>query len=150
MKVRKRCVHCKEGFYTDRNQQRYCSSQCRTERAKKKYRKYNNNKKRDHLNTGQIGTISELLVCANLIGQGFEVFRSVNPASPFDMVIFKDNKLYKVEVKSGFFTEANVLRYPSPTNKFFDIIAVVIGKKILYTSSELEEKGRFVKKIKNL
>jgi len=150
MKVRKVCGNCKEYFFADRDFQKYCSNQCRLERDKKKYRKYNKNKKRDHLNTSQIGTISELLVCANLLGQGFEVFRSVNPASPFDMVAFKDNELYKVEVKSGYLNEANILQYPPIKKELFDILAIVIGKRILYTSSDLEEKGKFVKKIKNL
>src|SRR5262245_38657097 len=46
------------------------------------------------------GVLGEAKVLAYLIDQGYEVFTQFSGKAPFDFVAYKDDKLYKVSVKS--------------------------------------------------
>jgi hypothetical protein len=48
------------------------------------------------------GAIAELVVCADLLKRGFEVFRAVSPACSCDLVALRDGQLQRIEVKTGF------------------------------------------------
>jgi hypothetical protein len=48
-----------------------------------------------------VGAISELAVCADLLSKGYDVFRSVSPAAPCDLIAQKEGKLIRVEVKTN-------------------------------------------------
>ncbi len=60
----------------------------------------------NEIDTCKNGTISELMVCADLLSKGYEVFRSVSPTASFDLVAHKRNKngthkLIRIEVTTG-------------------------------------------------
>jgi hypothetical protein len=49
---------------------------------------------------GSKGAASELIACAYLMRQGWHAFRCESPASPFDLVAYRDGEFLRVEVKS--------------------------------------------------
>lgn len=51
-------------------------------------------------NTGDIGASKELLVCADFLKHGYEVFRAVNGTASVDLIVLLGRNLYRVEVKS--------------------------------------------------
>ena len=48
-----------------------------------------------------IGAKNELVVAADLIEKGFNVFRSLTPNAPFDLVAYRNKRLYRIEVKTA-------------------------------------------------
>ncbi len=116
---------------------KYCSRSC-------KVRAYNKGLgiRGLHLATGTTGTIGELVVAADLLRKGFEVFRAVSPSCSCDLAILKNGQLLRVEVRTGYRNQkTNHVRCAlSPKNRDrFDIFAIVIaGTEILYRP-ELEK-----------
>ena len=53
------------------------------------------------LSASTVGAISELAVCSDLLSKGYDVFRSVSPAAPCDLIAHKEGKLIRVEVKTN-------------------------------------------------
>ncbi len=47
-----------------------------------------------------VGAQSELLVCADLLNQGFEVYRNVSPTGATDLVAIKKPYVFMVQVKT--------------------------------------------------
>jgi hypothetical protein len=107
-----------------------CSRPCRQEKVRKQYREANppalDEQESTKLNSGTVGAMHELLACADLMRRGFEVFRAVSPSSPFDMAAFKDGKLIRIEVTTGFYTPAGALIHPKKDFTRFDLLAVVL------------------------
>ena len=63
------------------------------------------------LKIGAIGAVSELLVCTDLLKQGFDVFRSVSSNAACDLIAANnDGRLCRVEVKSAV-TRKGVTRF---------------------------------------
>lgn len=94
--------------------------------------------------SGKVGAIAELLVCADLMKQGYQVFRAVSQSSDFDLVAIKNGKTNTIEVRSG--TERNTLPAYKRNKKHPDIYALVFhhSQKIRYYDSEhkqLTERG---------
>lgn len=52
------------------------------------------------ISRANMGTLSELVISADLLARGYHVFRAVSPACPFDLVIYKNGRLQRVEVKT--------------------------------------------------
>lgn len=53
------------------------------------------------LSTGTIGAMAELIVGADLMRKGFEVFRAMSPSSYSDLIAIKNGTIHKVEVRTG-------------------------------------------------
>lgn len=91
-----------------------------------------------NMNNIQMGAKSELIVSVDLLDNGYYVFRSVSPSSPFDLVCFKNGIHFKIEVKTGT-SGVNSVNYTTNKNiKYADIIAVYNkdSKEIIYLSSK--------------
>lgn len=80
------------------------------------------------ISNGKLGGKSELLVCADLLEQGYEVFRSVTQSTSTDLIRLKNNIMERVEVRT------KTLNYNNPQHALpvqlsdfgrFDILAVV-------------------------
>lgn len=54
-----------------------------------------------YVGTGATGARSELLVCADLIRLGYEVFRAVSPQCSCDLMILRKGIPERVEVRTG-------------------------------------------------
>jgi len=109
---------------------KYCSRECRRSASLKLCTQYNpqlilpRNKNR--------GAVNELLVCADLMENGFEVFRSVSQSASCDIAILSDSKLYRIEVTTGVWTRGGFLNsVPHDRNKY-DVLAIVIGRDVFY------------------
>jgi len=64
------------------------------------------------LTSGTTGAIGELLVAADLLQKGYHVFRAQSPSCPCDLAILKDNRLLRVEVRTGHRSRATGKVYP--------------------------------------
>lgn len=97
------------------------------------------------------GDIGVSLVTADLITKGFEILLPVSASSPYDMVITKANKFYKVQVKyrenhKGYLdvelrrakSHGKIKRHRSMGSKEVDLYAVYCPDtaKVYYLSSE--------------
>jgi Holliday junction resolvase len=89
---------------------------------------------KEKISTGKTGAISELLVCANLLEKGYEVFRSVSQDCSCDLLAMKDNKILKIEVKTVAINKNGSLNYGIAKKNInrFDILANVVDGIILY------------------
>lgn len=101
----------------------YCSAGCR---------KSSNNRQRfdAYVPTGSIGALGELLVAADLLRKGFEVFRSVSPSCSADIMIHRDGFSRRVEVRTGCIENSGKIL----ANRVHraDILAIVLPDKVLY------------------
>ncbi|OGM10630.1 hypothetical protein A2Z67_00040 [Candidatus Woesebacteria bacterium RBG_13_36_22] len=80
------------------------------------------------------GSISELLVCVDLLCKGFYVFRSVSPSAPCDLIIIHENKTAKIEVKTTYSKSGGgFIKFEEEMDKSkFDILALVYGSEVHY------------------
>jgi len=51
--------------------------------------------------THQLGSLGEVKAIAVFIEKGFTIFTPLSGSSPFDFIAYKDNKSYRVQVKSS-------------------------------------------------
>jgi hypothetical protein len=83
-----------------------------------------------------VGAIGELIVAADLLKKGYHVFRSCSPSCPCDLAILKDEKLFRVEVKTTQYSRPNSgdslrKKYEAKGNTF-DVFAHVSKDGIYY------------------
>ena len=114
-----------------------CSKECRKEQQRRRYREANPLSEKDtgrsNLLSGTVGAMHELIVCADLMRKGFEVFRAVSPSSRFDAVVFKDGNMFRLEVTTGSAYAGGKIHYPVKDKNRFDILAIVVWSgEILY------------------
>jgi len=83
----------------------------------------------EKLDTGSTGAFGELIVCSDLMLDGYEVFRAESPSTSCDLIAMKNGICFRVEVKtssSGLFTG-------DYDESKYDILAMVVsGKKVRY------------------
>ena len=132
----KLCSNCGKEIDKDVDRygmRKYCSTYCSHQYYTKRYRetvmttKYN-------LPRSTVGAMHELIVCVDLLKKGFSVFRSVTPNCSCDLAILKNNKLLKIEVKTGYKVNGKI-QYPhlSEENKQnHDVLAVVVHGETYY------------------
>lgn len=122
---------CGKQFFTRQGRARFCSNTCRKEVAAKRFRDRN---PAPTVSSGTRGAIGELIVCADLLNKGYEVFRSVSPSCSCDLAVLKDGKLLRIEVRTGHWTLGGKLTYSkSPKDlERSDVFAVIVGDQIYY------------------
>ncbi len=89
---------------------------------------------------GQVGYVAELLVAADLLSKGFDVFRAVNPNAACDLVACRSGALSRIEVKYIADPKpVNVRRAIQHNLAKFDTLAVVDsnGQIVYSTVSDL-------------
>jgi hypothetical protein len=101
---------------------RFCSKKCRGRAYRAKHEE--RSVILASVPTGTIGAIAELVVAADLLRKGYEVFRAQSPSCSCDLVILKDDKLLRVEVRTGYRLTSG-LSWPKK-NFRADIFAVVV------------------------
>ena len=84
-----------------RRKSKFCSRSCRDDEYFKA-RRFVSAYSGSGLSTGTVGAISELVVAADLLTMGYEVFRSLSPACSWDLAVLKDGKLLRIEVRTGY------------------------------------------------
>ncbi len=108
---------------------KYCSKKCQRDFTKKKYYLRNGGM---GINALVTGTINEYLAIADLLKKGFLVYKSCANFG-CDLMAFKNEKPYRIEVTTGHISSAGKLFKPSKKYQKFDILAIVInGNEIIY------------------
>jgi hypothetical protein len=88
---------------------------------------------RTGLSPGSSGAAAELLVCADLIFRQVNVFRSVSPSCPCDIVVQYAGRLMRVEVTKGVRLASGKLSWPTHDESRYDILALVFhDRQIVY------------------
>lgn len=81
-----------------------------------------------------MGAASELLVAADLLLRGWDVFRAVSGACPCDLIIMRGSVLRRVEVKTAVATAAGT--FPAFPGGIYsdrhDVLALVSDGRIEY------------------
>lgn len=101
----------------------FCSAKCAVNNEKNKYRK---NNPASGLSTGKTGAISEMLVCADLLKNGYDVFRAVSQSCSCDIAILSGKTLLTVEVRSAKRTSTGAPMYPKHRIRA-DVVALVFS-----------------------
>lgn len=96
-------------------------------------------------NKARTGCIGEMVACLDLMRQGYEVYKAVNPQSSFDLVAVMDGQMKRVEVKVCEPDRAGFIRQEKILNKEgkFDLLAIVTksGRVIYQTHDQALEKS---------
>ncbi len=110
-----------QGEYVPKSQsQKWCSKKCRTE--------FNFNVQSDiadplvkangvDLSTGTTGAVAELMVSADLMRHGWNVFRALSPHCFCDLVASKDGKIRYVEVRTAMRYLSGKLSFPTKIHR---------------------------------
>lgn len=95
------CPVCNKPLSEERTKRRatYCSNECSRKSEHQKYTARNGDRPR--LPSGTTGAISELIVAADLLRRGYEVFRALSPSCSCDLAVLRNGQLLRVEVRSA-------------------------------------------------
>lgn len=117
------CLRCNQKLDVGGMGRKFCSLKCRQAHTAETYRPINFLQARC---TADKGAMCELLAGAHLMRNGYQVFRSLSPSAECDLIAIRDNSLLRVEVKSGSFSFAGTLSYPTPKDgSKYDVLLVV-------------------------
>ena len=131
----KQCRRCDTPFEGRAVTQVFCSPTCQKADATERWSFPKVEGKK--LAPATVGALSEMLVCADLLKQGFEVFRAVSPSCSCDLAILKDHRLVSVEVRTGYRALNGSIQWPKKDMRG-DVLAIVIQRQnepeIIYSS----------------
>ena len=94
------------------------------------------------MNSGKRGAINELRVAIDLTVNGYDVFRAISQSCSCDLIGYKNNHCYRIEVTTGLYGKRGKLQWPPHDTNLYDVLAVVVwGDEIVYqpTLISLEE-----------
>lgn len=133
----KLCKHCKSSIGNRKKDAKFCSESCRMQYHKQKWVGYNAIHG-TQLSSVQIGAIAEARVVADLVHQGYDVYKGLWD-TPADYVIIKDNEKKTVQVKTGNIKN-DKLHYGADRH-YSDILAIFnpLTGQILYVPRETRE-----------
>jgi len=103
------CFTCKNDFFGRERTQKTCSQDCRNKRNIFLTGRSSNKS----IPTGTVGAISEMSVAMFLMDKGYAVFRALSPACICDLVVIKDEKILRLEVRTGYEDEKGKITFPS-------------------------------------
>lgn len=117
------CRVCNKEFIYNQKTKKTCSETCKRKRDKTIYGRVVTRK--TDLPTNTVGAISEMAVASHFLEEGFAVFRSLSSSCLCDLIILKNNKMYRVEVRTGYRnTETGNLSFPKTKNGEIDLYAI--------------------------
>jgi Holliday junction resolvase len=82
------------------------------------------------ISKGTIGAINELRIAVNLMSLGWNVFRSLSPNGPADLIAVKGRTMLRVQVKSSLNGQYTNLRQGNN-----DLLAIVNAGEIRYRAA---------------
>lgn len=128
----KQCLYCKKPIpkLGHNRGTKYCSAKCSSMNYKQSYMKSSGH---NGLSSGTVGAMNELVVAADLMQKGYNVFRALSPSCPYDLIVGRGDCIKRVEVTTGQVNmKTNHISHARKDNTKSDIVAVVIGKTIIY------------------
>ena len=121
-----KCEECKNTFNHQQGNTKACSEECRKKREIKRFGRFSDKS----ISCGTVGAIAELETSSDLMSKGYSVFRALSPACFCDLIAFKDNKLFRVEVKTGYMSDVNgKITNPITKKENYDILSIYIRQK---------------------
>lgn len=131
--ITRTCKQCPTIFTTGRMTTVFCSQKC--QQASYRARGFGSRPMGElPLTTGTKGALGELRTCADLLSKGWEVFRAVSPSCSCDLIMHKDGKLLKVEVRTGCKNLKSGVYYPGKGKIRADILAIVLSDGVVYAA----------------
>lgn len=92
----RRCDQCGELFAPVSTRHRYCCTKCKRQANDQRFVS-----DEVDLSSGKRGALSELLVSADLIERGYDVFRAVSQSAPCDLVAMRGDNIFRIEVRTS-------------------------------------------------
>lgn len=131
------CGHCLKEYQNRYIKSRFCSNKCRHDYWNGVTK--NSTIVTDEISRYTIGTIAEILVCADLMGRGYSVYKAISPNTFSDVIAIRDGIIYQLEVRTGRYGVTGRLNYPKMnTNGKSIVVYTFKDKKIHYiTNPEL-------------
>lgn len=124
-----RCRSC-GGEISEKRRRRhavFCDWRCSAEASKAAYRGSVPDLGRVvDVSSSTLGAASELIVAADLMTRGGAVFRATSPSCSCDLVLMTEGRLFRVEVKTGYFSTSGRMAHPRADPALHDILAVVV------------------------
>jgi hypothetical protein len=125
--IEKVCVRCSKPFL-GRTSQKYCDVFCRDR----------NKDDESEFCTAFIGAIHETQVALDLMRKGWDVFRSMSPTGPVDLVIVCRTVTLRVQVRKAHKTTPGGVSYPKAglddDDGLFDVLALSFADgSVLYS-----------------
>lgn len=108
MPMRGDCRVCNKPFKRKTHNHVICSDECRE--------KFYAKEPGVDLSSGTVGAISELMVSAQLLKEGWCVFRSLSSTAFCDIVAIKNGTIRLIEVRTGTQSASGVISYPKITH----------------------------------
>lgn len=89
--------------------------------------------------TVSTGAVSELLVCADLLSKGWDVFRSISQCAKCDIIAQsrQTRNIIRVEVKSCSVSGRGTVNHPKPKNDNYDHLAAVTKDGRIFYKPEI-------------
>lgn len=127
--IERACVGCGNTIRGARLAHRkFCGDRCRIEHWRLRHnRRHPVFPTAARLSTGVVGAVSELIVSADLLGRGYEVFRSVSQSCSCDLAALKNGTFLRIEVRTGSVNKQGVMTCSLSKNDIgrSDVLAVV-------------------------
>ena len=92
-----KCLRCKIRVEDNRSRIKFCSKSCQQKYA----RSVNYGECPKFLQSGSMGALAEILVSADLMRRGYQVFRALSPNAPCDLIVLNNGFPLLVEVRTG-------------------------------------------------
>jgi hypothetical protein len=119
----KKCTECRKAFNASKPNTLVCSDKCRKERYLKVYGR--GVLVNPDLSTVNVGAMSELLVSADLLRRGYDVFRALSQGCYCDLIAVKKNSTLHIEVRTGYTSSTTgKMVFPKKKRGTIDIFAI--------------------------
>ena len=124
------CVVCNQPIPKERQRYntKFCSNRCKVRQRLALYHEKNPKPQLCHATSG---IVSEYRVIIDLLFKGYDVFHATSPASSCDLAVLKNNKLLRIEVRTGKYSAIGNVYKPT-ANVRADILATVLHDRIIY------------------
>jgi hypothetical protein len=126
-----RCEYCDDLYTRNSSTQRFCGAKCRqAAHVERNFHRYHV----PGITLGARGAIGELLICADLLARGYEVFRAVSQSCSCDLIAMRESVLLRVEeVKTVSLNVDGTPHKSSADPSKYDVLALLLpGPKIVY------------------
>lgn len=126
------CLNCGSAIPDDRlrNRARYCSKRCQAT-----YSFGSSHTAELSISAIKVGALSELVVCADLLRHGYEVFRGVSADDSCDIVILRGREMRRIQVRTGHIRgDGGIVygRYAKDDGRMDHYAVVIDHTKVLY------------------
>ena len=113
---------CNVKYESSWSHQKTCSEDCRNSRQAKIWGRYGDKT----IPNGTVGAISEITISADLMKKGYAVFRALSQSCLCDVIAIKNNKILKIEVRTGYVDKNKKVSFPHNTHGEIDIYGIYV------------------------